>query len=116
LPTDMAWQNLEWRCDQGGKALPPAAGRHAFAVYGFTIHDKRPGPIPGFLAVVARRQFRQPPGSAALSTSAPEYLTGQIGEGVSVCWTSGNVVCVCLVQGGADSLQRLQQLIEASPA
>jgi hypothetical protein len=63
--------------------------------------------------------MRAPPAARSLSEGDPsDYLPAQIGEGeaVSVAWTDGDVVYVCLVEGGADSLDTLKQLLGAPAA
>jgi hypothetical protein len=44
------------------------------------------------------------------------YLSAGIGETVSVAWTEDDVVYVCLVEGGEDSLATLRQILGASAA
>lgn len=116
LPSDAAWQNLQWSCNQMPKGL--ATAPDAFAVYGFVIPPNRVRnePIRGLLAVIPRRRVAVLPAAQSLSTaSISGYVTARIGESVWVSWTSGDVVCVCLIQGGDGSLTLLQRMLE-SPA
>jgi hypothetical protein len=117
LPAEPGWQKLEWRCGQSAKGLPAPAGKHQFAVYGFVIPSRQHHPIRGLLAVVPLRQMRAPPVDQSLSAAPSSgYLPALIGETVSVAWTDGDVVYVCLVEGGEDSLATLRQILGASAA
>ena len=51
--------------------------------------------------------------AASLATAAPtgSYLSARIGDSMCVAWQEGDVVCVCLVKGGADSLEALQNAL-----
>ena len=58
-----------------------------------------------------------PPVDQSLSAAPSSgYLPALIGETVSVAWTDGDVVYVCLVEGGEDSLATLRQILGASAA
>lgn len=117
LPAEPGWQKLEWRCGQSAKSLPDASSKHQFAVYGFVVPGRQRHPIRGLLAVVPRRQMRAPPTAQSLSTAPSSgYLSAGIGETVSVAWTEDDVVYVCLVEGGEDSLATLRQILGASAA
>jgi hypothetical protein len=117
LPADPGWQKLEWLSGKVAKGLPDASSRHQFAVYGFVIPGRQRHPIRGLLAVVPRRQMRAPPTDESLSTAqSSDYLSARIGESVSVAWTDGDLVYVCLVEGGEDSLATLRQILGASAA
>jgi hypothetical protein len=117
LPADAAWQNLGWYGDQVPRSLSGPSGRHAVAVYGFRFRDKRHRWIGGLLAIAQRSCVPNPPTELSIAYAPnPEYVSAKIGESVSVAWTSGDVVCVCLVQGGPDSLALLQDLLSAPAA
>jgi hypothetical protein len=115
-PADPTWQKLQWRCEQIAKAWPDASG-HQFAVYGFVLPGRQRHAIRGLLAAIPRGQMRAPPTDLSLMTApSSDYLSAQIGESVSVSWTEGDVVYVCLVEGGEDSLTTLKQMLGASAA
>jgi hypothetical protein len=116
-PADANWENLEWCCGQTPKGAPPRS-RHVYAIYGFVIQDARRGPIKGLLAVIPRHRVRGAPAAGSLAAvSSSEYVPdARLGESVSVAWTSGDRVCVCLLQGGADSLSLLQQRLDMPAA
>lgn len=119
LPSEPAWQNLDWSCNRVAKGLPATAGRHEMAVYGFAIRQRHRS-ISGLLAVLPRSHVRRPPAAQSLAETSPDvYLEAAIagnGDAVAVAWTSGDVVYVCLIQGGADSLELLQRRVDAPPA
>jgi hypothetical protein len=117
LPADPGWQKLDWRLKQVPKALPDMTSRHQFAVYGFVIPGRQHHSSRGLLAVIPRRQMRAPPADQSLS-AAPSggYLAAGIGDSVSVAWTEGDVVYVCLIEGGEDSLNTLRQILGPSAA
>jgi hypothetical protein len=116
LPTDPAWKKLQWSCRQIAKGLTDSRG-HEFAVYGFLIPSRQRHVTHGLLAVIPLRQLRAPPTAVSLATAQPsEYLPAQIGESVSVSWTDGEVVYVCLIEGGEDSLPTLRQMLGESAA
>jgi hypothetical protein len=121
LPADPGWQKLEWRSGQTAKGLPDGSSPHQFAVYGFVIPGRQRRPISGLLAVVPRHRMRAPPTAQSLSAafsadSSSDYLPARIGQAVSVAWTDGDVVYVCLVEGGADSLDILRRILDAPAA
>ncbi len=117
LPADPGWQKLEWQSGKVAKGLPDSSSRYQFAVYGFVIPGRQRHPIRALLAVVPRRQMRAPPADRSFSTAqSSDYLSARIGESVSVAWTDGDLVYVCLVEGGEDSLATLRQILGASAA
>jgi hypothetical protein len=116
IPSDPGWQKLEWRARQTAKGLPETSNPHQFAVFGFVIPSRQRRAINGLLAVVPRHRMRGAPAARSLSdalsaASSIDYLSARIGEAVSVAWTDGDVVYVCLVEGGADSLDNLKQIL-----
>jgi hypothetical protein len=117
LPADPGWQKLEWPTGKAAKGLPDGSNPHQFAVYGFVIPGRQRRPISGLLAVIPRHRMRAPPEAQSLSeASASDYLPARIGETVSVAWTDGDVVYVCMVEGGADSLDVLKRILGAPAA
>jgi hypothetical protein len=117
LPTDPGWHKLDWRCQQVAKAWPDASGRHQFAVYGFVIPSRQRHAVRGLLAVVPRRKVSAPPQVQSIGTApSSDYFSARLGEGeaVSVAWTEGDVVYVCLVVGGEEPLTTLRQMLGAS--
>jgi hypothetical protein len=114
---DLAWQKLDWSCHKIPKGWPEA-GRHQFAVYGFSLPGRQHHAICGLLAVIPRGQMRSPPEEQSLLTPAQvgEYLSAQIGESVCVAWTENDLVYVCVIEGGAESLSTLQQMLGPSAA
>lgn len=123
LPTDPGWQKLDWRGGRVAKGWPDVSRGHQFAVYGFVLpgrqreNERRGQRMRGLLAVIPRRQMRAPPEDASLMTAqSSDYLSARIGESVSVAWTDGDMVYVCLVEGGEDSLATLRQMLGASAA
>jgi hypothetical protein len=117
LPADPGWQKLEWRFGKSAKGLPVGSNPHQFAVYGFVIPGRQRRPISGLLAVIPRHRMRALPEAQSLSEApASDYLPAGIGESVGVAWTDGDVVYVCLVEGGADSLDILKRILGASAA
>jgi hypothetical protein len=116
IPKDPGWQSLQWCCDGVAKGLPANARSHAFAVYGFAMRQGN-SVVHGLLAVIPSQHMRAAPVADSLSTaSIGDYHSARIGETVTAAWTSGDLVFVCMVQGGADSLQTLQQHLTAPPA
>jgi len=117
LPADPGWQKLEWPTGKAAKGLPDGSNPHQFAVYGFVIPGRQRRPISGLLAVIPQHRMRAPPEAQSLSeASASDYLPARIGETVSVAWTDGDVVYVCMVEGGADSLDVLKRILGAPAA
>jgi hypothetical protein len=114
---DPGWQKLDWSCHKIPKGWPDA-GRHQFAVYGFTLPGRPRHAIRGLLAVIPRGQMRLPPEEQSLLTAAQvgDYLSAQIGESVCVTWTENNLVYVCVIEGGGESLSTLQQMLGPSAA
>jgi hypothetical protein len=116
LPSEPGWQSLQWCCDGVAKGVPSTAENRAFAVYGFVMRQGN-NTIHGLVAVIPVRRMRNPPAADSLSTAAVgDYRSARIGETVTASWTNGNVVVVCMVQGGADSLEVLQRHLNAPPA
>jgi|HubBroStandDraft_6_1064221.scaffolds.fasta_scaffold103515_2 hypothetical protein len=115
LPTDPAWKKLQWSCRQIAKGLTDGKG-HEFAVYGFVLPSRQRHPIRGLLAVIPRGQMRAPPNNSLTDSLPSDYLPSQIGESVSVSWTDGGMVYVCLIEGGEDSLSTLRQMLGESAA
>ncbi len=117
FPTDSTWQKL---LSDGGvaKQLSGRSDFRSVAVFGLEIPDREHhSTIVGLLAVVPRRRIANPPEARSLSAATPsEYLSARIGEAVSIAWTNGDVVCVCMIQGGPDSLAVLQRLVDAPAA
>ncbi|HXY35627.1 MAG TPA: hypothetical protein VEI07_15450 [Planctomycetaceae bacterium] len=113
LQSEPGWDRLHWKCDKP-KGLPLAPG--LIAVYGF--ETRRSGGVQGLIAVIPRKGVRNPPTADSLATAAPtsEYLSARIGESVCVAWQQGDVVCVCVIKGGPDSLSTLQSLLEQPAA
>ncbi len=117
FPTEPGWHKLDWRCQQMAKGWPDTAGGHQFAVYGFVIPGRQRHAVRGLLAVVPRRQVSAPPQAQSIGAApSGEYLSARLGEGeaVSVAWTEGDVVYVCLVVGGEEPLTTLRQMLGAS--
>ncbi len=116
LPPDLGSQKLDWSCHKIPKAWPDAS-RHQYAVYGFILPSRQRHAIRGLLAVIPVGQMRAPPvEQSLLSTQAGDYLSAQIGEAVTVAWTENNLVYVCVIEGGGESLSTLQQLLGPSAA
>jgi hypothetical protein len=116
LPEESGWQQLQWACGRHPKGLPLAS--RVIAVYGFTIPATHGhSAINGLIAVIPQNLIRDRLLAGSLSVAAPigGYLPARIGESSCVAWRQGNVVCVCLIQGGADSLSILQNAL-AEPA
>jgi hypothetical protein len=114
---DPDWQKLDWSCHKIAKGWPDA-GRHQFAVYGFILPGRQRHPVRGLLAVIPRGQMRSPPQEQSVLTAQQfgEYLSTQIGESVSVAWTENDLVYVCVVEGGGESLSTLLQILGPSAA
>jgi hypothetical protein len=108
---------LQWDCGRQARGLPLAPS--VIAVYGFTIPETHGhSAIKGLIAVIPQKNLvRNRQVASSLSDAAPigGYLPTQIGESSCVAWRQGDVVCVCLIQGGADSLSILQNAL-AEPA
>jgi hypothetical protein len=119
LPADPGWHKLEWQCRQIPKGWPDTSSRHQFAVYGFVVPSRQRHPIRGLLAVVPRRQVSTIPQAQSIGTApSGDYFSARLGEGEAVCvaWTEGDVVYVCLVEGGEEPLSTLRQMLGASAA
>jgi hypothetical protein len=114
---DPAWQKLDWTCHKIAKGWPEA-GRHQFAVYGFILPGRQRHPVRGLLAVIPRGQMRSPPEEQSVLTAQQfgDYLSAQIGESVSVAWTENDLVYVCVIEGGGESLSTLTQILGPSAA
>jgi hypothetical protein len=56
------------------------------------------------------------PTAGSLATASSEYLETRSGDSVCVAWQQGDVVYVCLIQGGPDSLSTLQSLLQQPSA
>jgi hypothetical protein len=118
LPEDAGWQKLDWSCHKIPKGWPDA-GRHQFAVYGFSIPGRQRHAVRGLLAVIPVGQMRSPPEEQSLLTAQfGDYLSARIGESVSVAWTEneGKFVYVCVIEGGEESLSTLRQILGPSAA
>jgi hypothetical protein len=116
LPAEPGWHKLDWRCRQAAKGWPDTSSRHQFAVYGFLVPSRQRHAVRGLLAVVPRRQVSAPPQAQSIGAApSGEYLSARLGEGeaVSVAWTDGDVVYVCLVVGGEEPLTTLRQMLGA---
>jgi hypothetical protein len=114
LPSDPGWERL---CGSRAKGLPLAP--NVIAVYGFDVpKTRRSGAVRGLIAVIPLNRIRNPPTADSLATASPTsgYVQARIGESVWVAWRQGDVVCVCLIRGGADSLSTLQGLLEQPSA
>jgi hypothetical protein len=117
LPKESGWDRLKWEGVPPAKGLPVAAD--LIAVYGFVVPPTRHnGPVNGLIAVIPKRLVRNPPpaGSLAAASLTSGYLQARIGESVSVAWQQGDFVCVCLIQGGPDSLSTLQAMLQQPSA
>jgi hypothetical protein len=114
---DPDWQKLDWSCHKIAKGWPDA-GRHQFAVYGFTVPGRQRHSIRGLLAVIPRGQMQSPPEEQSLLTAqrSGDYLSAQIGESVTVAWTENDLVFVCVIEGGEESLSTLRQILGPSAA
>ncbi len=120
IPPEPGWQKLEWCCGGKAKGLPATAAYHAVAVFGFIIPQRDYHPkFSGVLALIPRAQVRRPPSAPTFSAACTAaqssgYNSGPIGETASVAWTSGDVVCICLV--GTDSRAALQRILDEPSA
>ena len=117
-PESRAWKEID-NCARRKlpKALADSANGHPLAVYGFVVPIRQRQPIRGLLAVVPRRLLRVPPPAESLSAAPSSgYVAARIGDSVSVAWSEGDVVYICLVEGGEDSLAALRQVLGASSA
>jgi hypothetical protein len=116
LAKEAGWERLLG--EQRAKGLPAAP--NLIAVYGFDIpKSRRHGPARGLVAVIPRNRVRNLPAADSLATASPtsEYVQeARLGESVCVAWQQGDVVCVCLIQGGPDSLSTLQGILEQPSA
>jgi hypothetical protein len=104
---------------RGGQAKGLPAAPNVIAVYSFDIpKNRRHGAARGLLAVIPRNRVRNQPEADSLSraSATSEYVDARLGESVCVAWQEGNVVCVCLIQGGPDSLSTLQGILEQPSA
>jgi hypothetical protein len=110
------WERLQWKFGAKPKGLPLAPS--IMAVYAFEIPTRGPEKVRGLIAVIPRSQIRNRPTAYSLATATPtsEYVDALIGESVCVAWQEGNVVCVCLIRGGADALSTLQRALEPPAA
>jgi hypothetical protein len=118
LPADPGWQKLDWSCYKIPKGWPDA-DRHQFAVYGFTLPGRQRHAIRGLLAVIPVGQMRAPPEEQSLLMAQfGDYLSARIGESVSVAWTEKdkNLVYVCVIEGGEESISTLRQILGPSAA
>jgi hypothetical protein len=116
LAEESGWQQLQWPEGRRAKGLPLAPS--VIAVYGFTLPETRGhAAISGLIAVIPQNLVRTPPAADSLAVAIPDgaYLPAKIGESSCVAWRQGDVVCVCLIQGGGDSLSTLQNAL-AEPA
>jgi hypothetical protein len=111
LPSE--WERL---CGTQAKGLPLAP--NVIAVYGFDIPKTRhTGAVRGLIAVIPLDRIRNNvPTAGSLATASSEYLEARSGDSVCVAWQQGDVVCVCLIRGGPDSLSTLQSLLEQPSA
>jgi len=117
LPKEPGWERLNWEGGALAKGLPAAPD--VIAVYGFDIpKTHHHGAARGLIAVIPRNRIRNLPAAGSLATASPtsEYMEARLGESVSVAWQEGNVVYVCLLQGGADSLSTLQGILDQPSA
>ncbi len=117
-PTEPGWQSVDWCCSRVAKQVSATPGGTPFPVYGFQLrHDRRK--VVVLLAAIPRNRIANPPAAGSLAAaSAIGYVTAKNGDGeaVTVAWTSGDLIYVCVVQGGADSLELLQRRVETPPA
>jgi hypothetical protein len=117
LPSEPGWEHLDWPCGRRAKGLPDAS--NLIAVYAFDIPEtRRHNAIRGLIAVIPQSRIRNPPTADSLATAVPSlgYLPARIGDSVCVAWQQREVVYVCLIQGGPDSLATLQSVLEQPSA
>jgi hypothetical protein len=117
LPSQPGWERLQWEGGSTAKGL--ALAPSVIAVYGFDIpKGRRAAAVHGLIAVLPRNCVGRLPEADSLATAAPTsgYVSARIGESVCVAWQQGDVVCVCLIQGGPDSLSTLQNVLEQPSA
>jgi hypothetical protein len=112
LPSEPGWERLRWQCAAQAKGL--SLEPNVIAVYGFEVpKTRRSDAIRGLIAVIPRSRIRSLPVADSLATASPTggYLPARIGDSICVAWQQGDVVCVCLLRGGADSLEALQSAL-----
>jgi hypothetical protein len=85
---------------------------NVIAVYAFDVPKTR-GAVRGLMAVIPRSRIRGLPVADSLASASPMdgYVPARIGESICVAWRQGDFVCVCLLKGGADSLEALQNAL-----
>jgi hypothetical protein len=113
LPSDAGWvERLKWPCRSQARALQLDA--NVIAVYGFDVpKTRRSGAVRGLMAVIPRGHIRGLTVADSLATASPMegYVPARIGDSICVAWRQGDFVCVCLLKGGADSLEALQNAL-----
>ncbi|HET6327015.1 MAG TPA: hypothetical protein VFG04_20210 [Planctomycetaceae bacterium] len=114
LPFDPVSDRLKWACDKQAKGLIDS---NVIAVYGFDLpKTRRSAAVRGLIAVLPRSRIRGVPAADSLATASPTgYVAARIGDSICVAWQQGDLVCVCLLKGGPDSLETLQSAL-AEPA
>ena len=109
---EFGWQtSRSIHISQPPRGFPPGAAPHAAAVYFFTVQGARGRPVQGILLVTPRRLVADPPESSHFDAQG-------IGSGPysAVAWTERDLVYVCVVEGGGNSLELLQRALRLSKA
>ncbi len=84
------------------------------AVYGFEVPERgRFGSVKGLIAVIrgARFAIRLTPIRSRRLLRRADICRRGSGDAVCVAWQQGGFVYVCLIKGGADSLETLQNAL-----
>lgn len=114
LPT-YAWPSRAVAFDPTARAWTRPEGRTLGTVYRFEIRE--PGRAPVSAAILALPADRVLPLPAArhLAATGTEYVMTAEARFATAAWQDGDVVYVCLVRSGGDTLDRLRRALESIP-
>jgi hypothetical protein len=113
---DSGWETgLVWN-ESHPRGLPSHSSIHHAALHSFEARMRHER-MAGILLVLFRRSISSPPDSAAgMPTGPVDYVEAGGRHYTVVAWSSGDLVYVCGVEGGADALELLQRALALPPA
>jgi hypothetical protein len=91
-----------------------ASGKHRMALYRFRFRHGPHSSIEGVLAVVPVRSVVDPPARRFFDAGDVAYTSG--GAIVTIAWTEGDLVYVCLVPSGKGAVRALESVLAGTPA
>ena len=105
------WESRAISIVEPPRGFPPDLARHSAALYYFALRDGRRPPVVGILLVTTKQSVTEPPEN-------PYFNAEGVGSGPlsTVAWTEGEFVYVCVIDGGGNSLERLERALRLTQA